>query len=466
MPETISGAGPATRRSRRSECEALPGLPPRSQLVGRDGSPRRAAAAAASAPTQRAEVGRAEGAAPRGAGRPRRRAPRREIARATSPPRPLLEELGSLELSSSLYEIREVLRERLPALRGRGACSRSASPSNRSSPSTSARSGSTAGCTTRTARARSRFVSPEGARVAVTDDRLPATSGPMSSSSTPACSGNRTPGPRLHGVNRAAGAEPARERLDSRAADLATGSQVEVRCPDPVVDPQAVRATILGELGQPRARRRRAGGTTRTSRPDPPAGADRRRIGSRLDRPLRRAADGAGGLDRRPPLQAARLHRAPAAPVLDRPRLRRSRADLRARLGRAEGRAGGEGAANSSPSTGLPFQVVNLTAGAGFAGANNHGIEASRGEAAAAAQLRRDPRPPGLARRRCATFYESDGEDRRARPEAALRGRLAAARRPLLPSRHRRRALGERPLLQGPAPGLPGSQRRPRRCPR
>ena len=44
-----------------------------------------------------------------------------EIVARASPPRPLLDGEASLELSGSLYEIREVLRERLPALRGRAS---------------------------------------------------------------------------------------------------------------------------------------------------------------------------------------------------------------------------------------------------------------------------------------------------------------------------------------------------------
>ncbi len=172
----------------------------------------------------------------------------------------------SFELSTSLFAIREVLRERLP----RGAVRRGAAgrPRGRTDPrrSTTARSGSTAGCTTRTASARSFAVSPEGARVVLSEDAF------------------RYERPDVVefysglGLDRTARttASPRTSPWPPRAcspsgwiAELQTsdGLQIEIQCPAVVRDPQSARSAILGELGARGTHRRPAGRRPTAGRP-------------------------------------------------------------------------------------------------------------------------------------------------------------------------------------------------------
>ena len=229
---------------------------------------------------------------------------------------------------------------------------------------------------------------------------------------------------------------PAASRLVGAAGSPSctrpTASRSRSSAPPSAAIPQAVRSTILGELGAAGPVGGALADRPRPRRPDPPAGADRRRIGDRLGRRLRRArrasprSRSSSRSTSGSTSSSTSCCSSPAIPdlaaveliyVLDsveqRDELARQARELFALYG-------------------LPFRVVNLTAGAGFAGANNHGIEVARGRAAAAAQLRRDPRPAGLDRRDERVLRRTP-RDRRARPEAALRGRLAPARRPLLP---------------------------------
>ena len=155
------------------------------------------------------------------------------------------------------------------------------------------------------------------------------------------------------------------------------GMQVEIRCPAVTDDAAAVRAAILGELasrgpiGGPLAER------PRPPRADPAAAADRRRIAGRTRSTTTASRRAADGLDRRASVQAPRLHRASAAALLPRPRLRR--VELVYVLDSTE--QSDELAAKARELFalyGLPFRVVNLTSGGGFAAANNHGIAVSR----------------------------------------------------------------------------------------
>ena len=248
----------------------------------------------------------------------------RELSSRRSPMRPRSAREPSFELSTSLYGIREVLRERLPPRRGQNGAAGAASRSNRSSPSTSARSGSTAGCTTRTASVEVIAVSPEGARVACSAAAPSATSVPTSSSSTRRSASTGRRRARLH---RATSRWPPRAcspAAGSPSCALPTGSQLEIECPAVVRDPQTVRSTILGELGRPRQHRRPAGRDARQRRADPAAGADRRRI----DRSSRSTSTATAPGESPevsvvvPLYKRTRLPRAPAAAVLPRPRFR------------------------------------------------------------------------------------------------------------------------------------------------
>ena len=236
------------------------------------------------------------------------------------------------------------------------------------------------------------------------------------------------------------------------------GQQVEIPCPPVTHDLGAVRAAILDELGS----RGPIGGPwpgPRTPRPDQAAAANRRGIAAGLGRLLRRGAARAGGLGRRAALQAPRLHRAPAAAFLPRPRAERRRPRLRPRLDRAARGAGSAGPralrlARSAVPSRQPDGRRRLRR-------RQPTRDLSRPcQAPSASQLGRDPRPAGMAGEDV-RVPRLDRWDRRARPEAALRGRLAAARRDVLPATARGRGLGERPLLQGHAPELRSGERRP-----
>jgi len=158
----------------------------------------------------------------------------------------LLEGHGSLELSGSLYEIREVLRERLPA------CAVDArQPVGLAVEQILAvdeRSFWVSGWMhDEDGEGEVTFVSPEGARVPVSADAF-RFERPDVVQFYGGLHGNQT---RNHGFT-AFLELPVPSLLPSGwIAELKTsqGIAVEVRCPDPVLDPQAVRAKILGELG-------------------------------------------------------------------------------------------------------------------------------------------------------------------------------------------------------------------------
>ena len=111
---------------------------------------------------------------------------------------------------------------------------------------------------------------------------------------------------------------------------------------------------------------------------------------------------------------------------------------------------------------GLPFRVAVLSQNGGYSVANNRGASLAEGRLLLLLNSDVLPDEPG--------WLEPDGRvlrrarGRRPGAEAAVRGRHPAARRDPLPAPARRRRLGERALLQGPAPRPAGGQRHPRRA--
>ncbi len=289
---------------------------------------------------------------------------------------PLLAERGSLELSASLYEIREVLRERLPA------CAVDArQPVGLAVEQILAvddRSFWVSGWMhDEDGEGEITFVSPEGARIPVTERafRFERSDVVQFYAALP---GNRT---RNHGFT-AFVELPAPSLLSSGwIAELRTSQRVavEIRCPDPVLDPVAVRAKILGELGSrgpigsssvaehgrralTRLQERIVGESEVDSidvygePPEAPAVSIVIPLYKRLDflehQLLHFSAD--------PDLAEAEF-----VYVLD-------SVDQKDELATK--------ARELFALYGLPFKVLNLTSGAGFAGANRHGIEASEGK--------------------------------------------------------------------------------------
>ena len=402
---------------------------------------------------------RPQGPGARGA-RPARRQAREEVLERTRP-REREARLASLELSGSLHGIREVLRERLPRCAvERGAAGR---PVGRSDPRRrralvldqrlDARRGRAGSGDARLARGR------PGERSSRTPS---ATSAPTSSSSTPALGAERTRGHGFTAFFTLSAPSLLVERLDRRAARPRRRPRSSRSSAPPVGrDPHAVRSTILGELGSRGPLGRTARRRARPPRADQPAAAHRRRIADRVGRRLRRAA------------RASRRSRSSCRSTSDStssstscsssprdPRLRRGGADLRARLGRAGATSWPGSARELFALYGLPFRVVNLVARAPASPAPT--TTASRSPRAKRLLLLNSdviPDRPGWLGAMSELLRRHRG-DRGARPEAALRGRLAPARRPVLPSRRRRGAVGERALLQGPAQELPGGQRR------
>jgi GT2 family glycosyltransferase len=288
----------------------------------------------------------------------------------------LLEEHGSLELSGSLYEVREVLRERLPACTVDAhqpvglAVEQILAVDERSFwVSGWMHDEDGAGEVT--------FVSPEGARVVVTEDAF-RFERPDVVQFYAAMHGNRT---KDHGFT-AFIELPAPSLLTSGwIAELQTaqGTAVEVRCPDPVVDPQEVRAKILGELGS----RGPVGGAV--------AADHGRKALTRLQERIVGESDVASiDVYGEPPAAPAVSVVIPLYKRLDfiehqllqfstDPDL--AEAELVYVLDSVEQKE--ELKKKARELFGLyqlPFRVVNLTAGAGFAGANKHGIEASTGK--------------------------------------------------------------------------------------
>ena len=111
----------------------------------------------------------------------------------------------------------------------------------------------------------------------------------------------------------------------------------------------------------------------------------------------------------------------------------------------------------------VPFRVVTMAENAGFGAATNAGASVARGRLLLLLNSDVLPAAAGLARHH-AGVPRRHPEHRGARPQAPVRGRLAAARRPVLRAVARgpdRGVVGEHALLQGPAQGPSGGQRRP-----
>lgn len=286
---------------------------------------------------------------------------------------PVVGEHPSLELSGSLYEIREVLRERLPACavdarQPVGLAVEQILAIDERSFWISGWMHDEDGEGTVT------VVSPEGARVEVTKiaqrfERLDVVQFYSS------LRGNPT---RNHGFT-AFFELPAPSLLtDGWVVELETseGTGVEIRCPAVVVDPLAIRATILGELGN----RGPVGGEL--------AASHGRYALSRLQERIVAESE-VDSID-----VYGELPSEPVASIVI-PLYKRldfvehqflqfstdpdfAEAELVYVLDSVEQKDElAKKARELFALYGLPFKVVNLTAGAGFAGANRHGIEAS-----------------------------------------------------------------------------------------
>jgi len=286
---------------------------------------------------------------------------------------PLVAEHPSLELSGSLYGIREALRERLPA------CAVDArQPVGLAVEQILAvDEGSfwiTGWMHDEDGQGEVTVVSPEGIRIAVTKTAF-RFERPDVVQFYSAQRGNST---RNHGFT-AFFELPAPSLLtDGWIAELRTGegAAVEIRCPSPVLDPLAVRATILGELGN----RGPVGGEL--------AAEHGRRALTRLqERIVAESEVDSVDIYGEPPSEPAISIVVPLYKRLDfieHQFLQFStdpdfaEAELVYVLDSVEQKD--ELAAKARELFALyklPFKVVNLTAGAGFAGANRHGIEVS-----------------------------------------------------------------------------------------
>lgn len=281
-----------------------------------------------------------------------------------------LEGGSSFELSRSLHAIREVLRERLPRCavseeKPVGLAVEEILSVDDSSFWVNGWMHDENGC------GEVSVVSPEGARAAVTEtayryerpDVVQFYSG---------LGGDRA---RDHGFT-AHVSLPGISRLsDGWIAELRTsdGIQLEIQCPAVVRDPQVVRSTILGELGG----RGAVGGPLAEDHGRP---ALTRLQGRIVDESQVESVDVYG----RPPSAPAVSIVVPLYKRLDfieHQLLQFSldfdfaEVELIYVLDSTEQRAElAEQARQLFALYGLPFQVINLSSGAGFAGANNHGI--------------------------------------------------------------------------------------------
>ncbi len=316
----------------------------------------------------------------------------------------LLEERGSLELSSSLYEVREVLRERLPACAvdpqqpvGLGV---------EQILSIDERSFWISGWMhDEDGDGEVSVVSPEGARVALTGHAF-RLERPDVVKFYESLRGGRT---RDHGFV-AFFELPAPSLLaDGWVLELHTsdGVAVEVGCPTAVVDPLAIRSKILGELGS----RGPIGGSLAAEHGCQALTRLQERIvgESEVD-----SIDTYGTPTVDPPVSIV----VPLYKRLDfvehqllhfstDPDL--AEAELIYVLDSVEQK---EELATQARSLfalyGLPFKVVNLSASAGFAGANRHGIGVSAGRQLLLLNSDVIPDRPGwLSTMR--EFYESQG---------------------------------------------------------
>jgi O-antigen biosynthesis protein len=286
---------------------------------------------------------------------------------------PIVAEHPSLELSGSLYEIREVLRERLPACAVDArqpvglAVEQILAIDERSfwiSGWMHDEDGE--GAVT--------VVSPEGARVEVTKTAH-RFERPDVVQFYSALRGNST---RNHGFT-AFFELPAPSLLtDGWVAELVTGDgvAVEIRCPAAAVDPLAIRAKILGELGN----RGPVGGAL--------AAEHGRHALSRLQERIVEESevdsiDVYGELPSLPKVSIV-IPLYKRLDFIEHQFLQFSNdpdfaeAELVYVLDSVEQKDElASKARDLFALYGLPFKVVNLTAGAGFAGANRHGIAAS-----------------------------------------------------------------------------------------
>jgi O-antigen biosynthesis protein len=285
---------------------------------------------------------------------------------------PLVAEHPSLELSGSLYGIREALRERLPACAVDArqpvglAVEQILAVDERSF-------WITGWMHDEDGEGEVTVVSPEGYRIAVTKSAF-RFERPDVVQFYSAQRGNAT---RNHGFT--AFFELAAPSLltDGWIAELRTSEgAVEIRCPSPVLDPLAVRATILGELGN----RGPVGGELA-------AGHGRRALTRLQERIVAESEVDSIDVYGEPPGEPAISIVIPLYKRLDfleHQFLQFStdpdfaEAELVYVLDSVEQKE--ELAAKARELFALyrlPFKVVNLTAGAGFAGANRHGIEVS-----------------------------------------------------------------------------------------
>ena len=285
---------------------------------------------------------------------------------------PVAAEHPSLELSGSLYEIREVLRERLPACavdarQPVGLAVEQILAIDERSFWISGWMHDEDGEGTVT------VVSPEGARVEVTESAY-RFERPDVVQFYSALRGTT----RNHGFT-AFFELPAPSLLtDGWIAELQTGEgvAVEIRCPAAVVDPLAIRATILGELGN----RGPVGGAL--------AAEHGRHALSRLqERIISDSEVDSVDVYGEQPSEPAVSIIVPLYKRLDfieHQFLQFStdpdfaEAELVYVLDSVEQKDELAAKARALFALyGLPFKVANLTAGAGFAGANKHGIETS-----------------------------------------------------------------------------------------
>jgi GT2 family glycosyltransferase len=286
---------------------------------------------------------------------------------------PVVAEHSSLELSGSLYEIREVLRERLPA------CAVDARQpvglAVEQILSIDERSFWISGWMhDEDGEGEVTVVSPEGARVEVTNTAY-RFERPDVVQFYSALRGNLT---RNHGFT-AFFELPAPSLLtDGWIAELVTsdGVAVEIRCPAAAVDPTAIRAKILGELGN----RGPVGGVLAAEHGRHALSGLQERIvaESEVD-----SIDVYGELSDSPEVSIV-IPLYKRLDFIEHQFLQFSNdrdfaeTELVFVLDSVEQKD--ELAAKMRELFtlyGLPFKVVNLTAGAGFAGANRHGIAAS-----------------------------------------------------------------------------------------
>jgi GT2 family glycosyltransferase len=288
---------------------------------------------------------------------------------------PVVAEHPSLELSGSLYEIREVLRERLPA------CAVDArQPAGLAVEQILAvdeRSFWISGWMhDEDGEGAVTVVSPEGARVEVTKGAH-RFERPDVVQFYASLRGNST---RNHGFS-AFFELPAPSLLtDGWIAELQTNEDVgvEIRCPAVVVDPLAIRATILGELGS----RGPVGGELASEHGRHALSRLQERIvaESEVD-----SVEVYGELSADPAVSVV-IPLYKRLDFIEHQFLQFStdpdfvEVELVFVLDSVEQKD--ELAAKARELFalyGMPFKVVNLTSGAGFAGANKHGIEASTG---------------------------------------------------------------------------------------